>query len=240
MPKTTTSDSATSVTIAAANTLRTGLKVYNASTERLYISWATPATVANSFKRLEAYETYEVPGHLLELTALYGIWAANGSGSAQVFEDSEEALTDNSTGTASTTIAAGVGVYALTVPVNLATVADGDVLTTLTIPHKFKVLSTVAHNTQEVTTAAKLTTLNWEIGTTNLTGGAIALTSANLATLGVEVAGSAITAANTGAAGATLSLEASSTTAFSEGQVVVVAWIQNMDTADAFASLATR
>jgi hypothetical protein len=55
--------------------------------------------------------------------------------------------------------------------------------------------------------------------------------------LGEKILGSAITAANTGAAAATISLEAASTTAFAEGQVMVVLWIQNMDTADALASL---
>lgn len=145
--------------------------------------------------------------------------------------------TDSTGGTAQAAAAAGVGKYLLTVPVNLATVADGDVLTSLPIPHKFKILSVDAYVTQEVTTADKLTTLNVEIGTTNLTGGAVALTSANCATLGAKVAGSAITAANTGAADAAISIEAASTTAFAEGQVMVVIGIQNMDVADAFAAL---
>lgn len=147
-------------------------------------------------------------------------------------------FTDSSGGTAGTTVAAGVGKYLITVPVNLATVANGDVLTTMPIPHKFKILSVDAYVTQEVTTADKLTTLNVEITTTDITGGAVALTSANTATLGAKVAGSAVTAANTGAADATISIEAASTTAFAEGSVMVVIGIQNMDTADAFASLA--
>lgn len=148
-------------------------------------------------------------------------------------------LTDSTTGTAATSLAAGAGCYLITVPVNLATVADGDVLTTMPIPHKFKITAVDAYVTQEVTTAAKATTLNVEIGTTDLTGGAVALTSANCATLGAKVAGTAVTAANTGAAAATISIEASSTTAFAEGEVMVVISIQNMDIADAFASLNT-
>lgn len=145
--------------------------------------------------------------------------------------------TDSGGGTTAAAVAAGVGKYLLTIPVNLATVADGDVLTTMPIPHKFKILSVDAYVTNEVTTAAKATSLNVEIGTTNLTGGVVALTSANSATLGAKIAGSAVTAANTGAADATISIEASSTTAFIEGEVVVVIAIQNMDIADAFTAL---
>lgn len=159
---------------------------------------------------------------------------------AQRADASQVAITDSTTGTVSDTLAAGVGVFTLTVPVNLATVADGDVLTTYTPGFKFKLLSADFAVTQEVTTAAKLTTLNLEIGTTNVTGGTIALTSANSATLGAVVAGAAITAANTGSAADTISIEASSTTAFSEGNGVVLIKIQNMDTADAFASIADK
>jgi hypothetical protein len=147
------------------------------------------------------------------------------------------AFTDNTGGTEGTTIQAGLSKYLLSIPVNLATVADGDVVTSLPIPHKFKILAVDAYVTQEVTTAAKLTSLNVEIGATNLTGGVVALTSANCATLGAKVAGSAVTAANSGAAADVISVEASSTTAFVEGEVMLVLTIQNMDLADAIASL---
>lgn len=143
------------------------------------------------------------------------------------------ALTDSTGGDVTgATLAATAGVSTIAIPVNLVTVADGDVLTTYTPGYKFKILSVDAAVTNEVTTADKASTLNVEIGTTNLTGGAVALTSANTATLGAVVAGSAVTAANTGAADATISIEAASTTAFAEGQVVVLIRIQNMDVAD--------
>jgi hypothetical protein len=86
MARSTVSDSATSVTIVAANTARLGLRVYNESTERLYLSWNSTATVANSFARLEAYTEYEFDADV-DTAALYGIWAANGSGRAIVFEE---------------------------------------------------------------------------------------------------------------------------------------------------------
>lgn len=191
----------------------TGTKIGTGTTEKLGFFDATPVVQRTAYT--QTYSTAD----------------------KTVASPTAETLTDSTTGTASNTLAAGVGKYLLSVPVNLATVADGDVLTSLPIPHKFKILSVDAYCTQEVTTAAKATTLNVEIDTTDLTGGAVALTSANLATLGVKVAGSAVTAANTGAADAVISIEAASTTAFAEGQVMVVIGIQNMDTADAFASL---
>lgn len=106
--------------------------------------------------------------------------------------------------------------------VNLATVADGDIFTGYTPGFRGRVIAVDAVVTQEVTTGSKLSTLNVEIGTTNITGGAVALTSANTATHGVLVAGSAVTAANTFTATDTISFEASSTTAFSEGSVMLL------------------
>jgi hypothetical protein len=153
-------------------------------------------------------------------------------------ENKPNLLVDSSTGTASNAIAAGAGVYNVTFgPILLAGITDADVITSWVPGHKFKILSISVINIVAVTTAAKATTLNLEIGTTNLTGGAVALTSANMTPKGSVVAGSAITANNTGSATDAVSLEASSTTAFVEGSAIVQVVVQNMDTADALASL---
>ncbi len=153
---------------------------------------------------------------------------------------SQAALTDNTTGTASSTLAAGVGVQTIAIPLILPSLANGDVLTEYTPGYAFKVLSASVAVTKVVTTAAKAATLNLEIGTTNLTGGVIALTSANCTPLGAVVAGTSITAANTGTASDTISIEASSVTAFVEGEAVLLLKIQNMDTANAAASQAAQ
>ncbi len=68
-----------------------------------------------------------------------------------------------------------------------------------------------------VTTAAKLASLNVEIGSTNLTGGVVALTSAAATPMGKVVSGSAITGANSFNRDDKISVEASSVTAFAEG-----------------------
>jgi hypothetical protein len=152
-----------------------------------------------------------------------------------------EAITDNSTGSASSTIAAGAGVHTISIPITLAQITGaGDVLTNYTPGYKFKILSVDARVTSAVTTASKAATLNLEIGSTNLTGGSVSLTSANCTPLGAAIAGSAVTGNNTGSSSDTISVEASSVTAFAEGAVVLLIRIQNMDTADAIASLASK
>lgn len=150
------------------------------------------------------------------------------------------ALTDNTTGSAGSTLAAGVGVTTVCLPIILSKVSAADVLTDYTPGYKFKVLGVSFAVTSPVTTGGKGATLNLEIGSTNVTGGAIALTSANSGTLGAVIAGSSVTAANTGTATDTLSVEASSVTAFTEGEGVLLIKLQNMDTADAMASLAAK
>lgn len=151
--------------------------------------------------------------------------------------DAIDSLTDSTTGTAGSALAAGAGVQTIALHVNLAALANGDILTNYTPGYKFKVLSVAFAVEVAVTTADKAADLNLEIGTTNVTGGVLSLTSANMTPKGAVVAGTAITAANTGSAAATLSIEAANVTAFAEGSGWLLIKLQNMDTADAVASL---
>lgn len=146
------------------------------------------------------------------------------------------ALTDSTTGAVGATLAAGAGVYTLAFYIDAATIADGDLLTTYVPGHKFKILKFDARCAKAVTTGAKASTLNLEIETTNVTGGAVALSGTYA--LGAAQAGTAITAANTGTSAQSFSIEASSTTTFVEGAFWLLVSIQNMDTADALAALA--
>lgn len=79
-------------------------------------------------------------------------------------------------------------------------------------------------DTVAVTTAAKLATLNLEIDTTDVTG-TLALTSAGLTPKGIVV-GAACTANNTLTKTSKLSVEASSVTAFVEGEGYLVVYIR--------------
>jgi hypothetical protein len=105
----------------------------------------------------------------------------------------------------------------VTIPITLAGVTAADVVTSYTPGFAGRVKKIDFAVEIPVTTAAKLATLNAEIGTTNLTGGTVALTSANCTPLGAVVAGAAVTAANSFKATDTISIEAASVTAFVEG-----------------------
>lgn len=155
------------------------------------------------------------------------------------------AFTDNTTGTASDTLAAGVGRYNLIIP--LTSLATGlstlaiDLLTNITIGHAFKILSFDWVTTIVGAGASASQTFNLEIGTTNITGGVLNPTLASTSTIGAITSGSAITANNTGSASDTLSIEmASGGTVFSSGSGYFVIRIQNMDEANAVASLSDK
>ncbi|MGH8758326.1 MAG: hypothetical protein ACREVW_02240 [Burkholderiales bacterium] len=171
-----------------------------------------------------------------DLISFYGVTpVVQPSGTGQA------AITDSGTGTAANTAAAGIGVQTLAFHVNLASLAaNGDVLTEYVPGYKFKVLAVDFHVCKAVTTGSKAVTINLEIETTNLTGGVVALTSANCTPAGVAVAGTAVTAANTGTAAQKLSIEIASVTAFVEGDGWLLVKLQNMDTTDAFASVIQR
>lgn len=111
----------------------------------------------------------------------------------------------------------------LVLPITLAAITGaGDVVTTIPLAFPGRVLSLDAFVKTAVTTAAKAATLNAEINTTNLTGGTVALTSANCTPLGAKIAGAAITDNAAFVAGDTLSIEAASVTAFAEGEVDLI------------------
>lgn len=152
------------------------------------------------------------------------------------------AFTDNTTGTTTATLAAGVGTYLLTIPIALAGITGNvDVMTDYILGHKFKVLSMRWITTTVASTAAKAATLTADIGATPITSITLTLDSddSTTTTLGGVLTVDA-TAANTGSATDTLSIVAASVTAFVEGSGCIQFEIQNMDTADAFAGLVTQ
>lgn len=106
--------------------------------------------------------------------------------------------------------------------VEMDNIADGDIVSTWVPGFAGRIVDVDWIQGEPVTTASKLSTLNLEIGTTNVTGGTLSLTSATCTPLGIVVAGAAITAANHFTATDTISIEASSTTAFAEGDGMVV------------------
>lgn len=138
-------------------------------------------------------------------------------------------------GNAATVALGGTGYNAtafqqtIAIPVQLLDLAAGTF--GITVPFAFKVNSAKFVTLKPATTAAKAATLTVEIATVAVTGGVIALTSANQNTIGGSVAASAITALNTGAAGASLGVTVSAVTAFIEGDGWIEFNVTNVDLA---------
>lgn len=105
----------------------------------------------------------------------------------------------------------------LAFPMVLANIANGDMVTSFTPGFAGRIVSTQFVTDVVASTASKLATLNLEIGTTDVTGGVLSLTTVACNTKGKVAAGTAITATNTFSATDTISVEATSVTAFVEG-----------------------
>lgn len=153
-------------------------------------------------------------------------------------------ITDSGTGTAGNTIAAGVGVYELVIPVptNLSTLSTGgvDLATGIVIGHAYKILSWEFIVTTAGTGTNASLVFNMETGTTDVgtTPSTCTVTLALTDTIGDRIAGTTVTGANTGTAAAAFSIEvATGGTAFTAGSGYFVIKIQNMDTANALSTL---
>lgn len=178
-------------------------------------------------------------------TVVSGTIVAPGLGLYQVPETLSTVanITDNSTGVAGSTVAAGVAVQTLSFPIQLTsmTTAAADLMTNYVVGFRFKVLSISFVTTTLGTGAGASQTLNLEINSTNLTGGSLPLTLATTTPLGVKVDATAITANNVGTATDTLSVEvAAGGTVFTAGAGIMLIQLQNMDTADAIATLSSK
>lgn len=154
----------------------------------------------------------------------------------------EVALTDSTTGTAVTTLAAGVG--RATITIKQSSLATGlstsaiDILTAYTLGYRFKILAFDYVTTTVGTGTSASQSFNLAIGSTAVTGGVVNDTLASTATIGAITAGTAVTAANVGLATDTLSIKmAAGGTVFTAGAGYFVIKIQNMDTADAIAGI---
>ncbi len=110
----------------------------------------------------------------------------------------------------------------LSIPVKLSKIATGDLLTAFTPGFPGRIVKASLVVTDPVTTADKSASINLEINSTDVSGGVLALTSANCATLGAVVNATAITGNNVFDADDTISIEASGVTAFAEGEGVLL------------------
>lgn len=153
------------------------------------------------------------------------------------------ALTDNTGGTAGNIIAAGVGISTVTWHFDLVNFTTGDDVTDYTVGYAFKILSVDWVTTTPATGAAHATAVSMDIAATPVTGGVVSLTSANTATKGVIVPGTAITANNIGTAtgaNSIITIRAVESNHFVDGDGSLIVRIQNLDTRDAFTSLIAK
>lgn len=148
------------------------------------------------------------------------------------------AITDNSTLSATNAIELGIGVTTLSFFITATAIANGDLLTNYVPGYAFKILKFDARCAAPVTTGSKAANLNLEIDSTNLTGGIVAL--AGTYAQGAAQAGTAVTADNEGTATQSISIEASGVTAFVEGAFWLIVEIQSLDTARAIVTLTER
>ena len=166
-----------------------------------------------------------------------------GDGAGSTFQRTA-VITDNSTGAEASAIAAGVGVYELafkaTLPVGGTTAVDQ--VTAFTPGHKFKILAWSYVEDVPTTGTNSSRVYNMEIGTTDVgtVASTVTITTASAAA-GRVIAGTAVSGANTGTSTDTISIEvAASGTTHVSGSGTFVIRIQNMDTADAFASILAK
>lgn len=162
---------------------------------------------------------------------------ARGSATGRLLVDSTNGRLYQNTGTTTVPYWAltGQGGMLRTLTIPLTSLATGlstsaiDLLTNYTVGYKFRVLKFDFVTTVAGTGTSASQVFNLEIGTTNVTGGVLTVTLASTDTIGEVTAGTAITAANSGSATDTLSIEmAASGTVFTAGAGYFVIEIQEL------------
>lgn len=146
---------------------------------------------------------------------------------AEIFWNPKAALWESYTQTKG-----GVNTAASQVTIPLYTTLAGLVNTqvlAVAVPFAFKLNSVGFRVRTPATTAAKLATLTGQVQGTPVTGGVVSLTSANATPTNTLVAGTSITALNTGAAGNTVGVAVSAVTAFVEGDGYVEFNVTNLN-----------
>lgn len=125
------------------------------------------------------------------------------------------------------------GVSLLAVPITLASMGTSamDLVTNLPLQHRGKIVGVPYFVTAVAGTGSGATqTLNLELNSTNVTGGAITVTLASTSDIGELTTGTAVTALNEFVAGDTLSVEvAASGTVFTAGSGMLYIPIQNTE-----------
>ena len=155
----------------------------------------------------------------------------------------QSALTDSTGGTAATTLTSGVGIQVFTIP--LSSLATGlstsalDVTNGITPGFAGKLLRIDFVTTIVGAGSGASQVFNLAINSTATTGGVVTVNLTGTNTIGKVTAGTAITAAQTFTSTDTISLKmAASGTVFTSGAGYFLVSVQNLETVNAFSSLA--
>lgn len=141
---------------------------------------------------------------------------------------SQFAFTETWWGTPPIAATGGGSTDIIEIPVQLLDLAS---TTTLNIDAPFdgKITAINFRVIKPATASGKAATLTAQVAGTNVTGGVVALTSANCTPAGAQVAGTAITGLNTFTSGQAIGVNVTSVTAFTEGDGVIELLVTNND-----------
>lgn len=183
----------------------------------------------------------DAPGDVAAGTAISALCGVSPAGSTTSLSIAQ--LIDNSGGTIGGIITPTVGITTLTWHYDLVNLTTSDDLTDYFLGYAFKILSIDWVTTTPSTGVNHATQIAIDINATPTTGGIISLTSANTATKGSLVLGSAITANNIGTAtgaNSIITLRSVEANHFVDGDGTIIVRIQNLDTRDALASIVSK
>jgi hypothetical protein len=125
-----------------------------------------------------------------------------------------------------------VGKHTFSFRIALAGLTNADVLTSFVPGFKFAIEKVMFAVQAAVTTAAKLATITPKIDAVAITGGVLALTSANCTPKGKVLTGTTVTGANDdnlGSDTSSITLTASAVTAFVEGDGELIIILRNRE-----------
>jgi hypothetical protein len=125
-----------------------------------------------------------------------------------------------------------VGKHTFSFRIALAGLTNADILTSFVPGFKFAIEKVMFAVQAAVTTAAKLATITPKIDAVDITGGVLALTSANCTPKGTVLTGTAVTGANDdnlGSDTSAITLTASAVTAFVEGDGELIIILRNRE-----------
>jgi hypothetical protein len=158
-------------------------------------------------------------------------------------------LTDSTGGTAAAAMAVGPGISVISFHVgdfadtgagSFGATTTGDVITDYVPGFKFMLLNIDFVADLPGTGAGASAPCQLEIDATPCTGGLCTVTLASTSARGELTAGTVTSAANTGSATATISIVKATSVVFTAGSGTFLVSIQNMDVADAFASVVAK